>query len=175
MSETISTVQTGALTSIGFLEPENCAFYRNANGFLCLRYAGEEHSRVQALRSLPLTQPDTFICIQTMENKEIGILETLAALPDEMAALVREDLERRYYCPAITDITSIKEKMGFFYFDVSIGGFKKTFSVKDLGKSIKELRQGGLMLTDVDGNRYLIPDLSKITPKCARQLEPYLY
>ncbi|MDR1630162.1 MAG: DUF1854 domain-containing protein [Oscillospiraceae bacterium] len=175
MSETTTAVQTGALTNIGFLELEKCEFYRNPNGFLCLRYEGEEHNRVQALRSLPLTQPDAFLCIQDMENQEIGILETLTTLPEGMAELVQEELERRYYCPGITDITSIKEKMGFYYFDVSIGGFKKTFSVKDLGKSIKELRRGGILITDVDGNRYLIPDLAKITPRCARQIEPYLY
>lgn len=176
MQKAIDTSQKIAvgLTNIIFLEEDKCVFYRNKNGFLSLVYDGKEYNRVQVLRSLPLTHPDVYISVHDMENNEIGILENLESLPEPMAEMVLEDLNRRYYCPTLTEISSIKEKSGFYYFDVSIGKHKKSFSIKHLGKSIKELSDGDIMLTDVDGNRYLIADLSKLNSKVIRQLEPYL-
>lgn len=173
MNDTASITET--LTNIGFLESGACEFYRNKNGFLALRYKGSDYSRVQVLRTLPLSMPDVYICVNDMDSNEIGILENLSGLLREQADMLIGELENRYYCPSISDITSIKEKMGFYYFDILIGDYKKTFSVKDISKNIKQLKSGAIMLTDIDGNRYLIPDLSKIASKSSRQLEPYLY
>lgn len=158
----------------GLSDAGDFEFYRSKSGFLALRHAGEDYKRIKVLRALPLSRPDVYICVSTMDNKEIGIIESLDSLPREMADMVREELESRYYSPEITGIKSIKEKMGFYYFDTMLGDYKKTFSVKDISKSIKQLKSGIIMITDVDGNRYLITDLSKIASKTARQIEPYL-
>ena len=174
---TATTEQTTeqSVVSIGYFDGGDCEFYRNKNGFLAFKYQGKDYPRVQVLRAMPLTKPDVYICVNDMENNEIGILESLDSLEKSMADLVTEELGNRYYCPKISDISAIKEKMGFYYFDVLIGDYKKTFSIKDISKNIKQLHDGGIMLTDIDGNRYLIPDISKIAHKSARQLEPFLY
>ena len=172
---TIEQTTEQSFVNIGFLEAGDCEFYRNKNGFLALKYRDKEYPRVQVLRAMPLTRPDVYICVNDMENNELGILESLEGLKEGMAEMVAEELGSRYYCPRISDITSVKEKMSFYYFDVLIGDYKKTFSVKDIGKNIKQLHGEGIMLTDIDGNRYLIPDITKIASKSARQLEPFLY
>ena len=64
--------------------------------------------------------------------------------------------------------------MGHFYFDVMIGEHKKSFTVKDLSKSVRQ-NGGHVDITDMDGNRYRIPALSEISPKSRRMIEPYLY
>lgn len=62
-----------------------------------------------------------------------------------------------------------------FYFDVSIDGFKKTFGVKDISRNIKMLDSGAVMLTDADGNRFIIPDINVLKPRTRRKIEPFLY
>ena len=99
----------------------------------------------------------------------------LATFAAEQAVLVKRELDNRYYCPAVTEIASIKEKMGYFYFDVKIGDYKKVFAAKDISKSIKMLDDQCIIITDVDGNRYLIEDVWAIDAKSRRRIEPYLY
>ncbi|MCL2513040.1 MAG: DUF1854 domain-containing protein [Oscillospiraceae bacterium] len=163
------------VSDIGFLDPGSCEFYLNDNNFLALRANGENYRRVQAARALPLTDPYKCVCVFDMDGNEIGIIEDVDGLTKKMAALVKQNLEGRYFCPELSGISSIRDKMGFFYFDVDINGFKKTFSVKDISKSIRQLENGEIILTDVDGNRFKIPDIYKIKPKSRRLLEPYLY
>ena len=64
--------------------------------------------------------------------------------------------------------------MGNFYFDVMIGDFKRAFTVKDITKSIRQVG-GAVILIDLDGNRFRIDDISAISKKSLRKLEPYLY
>jgi len=98
-----------------------------------------------------------------------------ADFPPESREIIEKDLAARYYCPQISEIYSIDEKMGSFYFDVSIDGFKKTFGVKDISRNIKMLDSGAVMLTDADGNRFIIPDINVLKPRTRRKIEPFLY
>lgn len=160
---------------IGILEAPSLTFYTNKNGFLCLKIGETDHKRVKLSRVLPFSEPYRYISVADMEGKEIGILRDTDSLPAEQAVLVKRELDNRYYCPAVTEIASIKEKMGYFYFDVKIGDYKKVFAAKDISKSIKMLDDQCIIITDVDGNRYLIEDVWAIDAKSRRRIEPYLY
>lgn len=156
------------------VSPENCVFSVGKNGFLSAVINGVEYGRVILARSLPLNFPNDYICISDTEKKEIGIIEHISDFPEEQAELINAELAQRYFCPVITSIESIKDKMGHFYFDVKIGDFKKTFTVRDISKSIRQHGKS-VDLTDVDGNRYTIEDFAAIPAKSRRKLEPYLY
>lgn len=157
-----------------YLTAGNCAFFATPNGFLGAKIKGEEYKRVILSRALPLTEPEKFICITDIEKSELGIIEDVSAFPEEQRKLIENELSQRYFCPVITEIKSVKEKFGNFYFDVMIGEFKKNFTVKNLNKNIRYHGEG-FDLIDVDGNRYRIPDFKAISPKSRRNLEPYLY
>lgn len=162
-------------TSVGFLDPQKCSFYINPKGFTALRIEDKDYRRVRLLRTLPLQRPFEYIGVSDMDKKEIGIIRNVADFSPEQREIIEKDLAARYYSPNITEIYSVKEKMGSFYFDVSIDGFKKTFAVKDISRNIKVLDSGAVMLTDADGNRFIIPDIDKLKSKTRRQLEPFLY
>ncbi|MCL2531091.1 MAG: DUF1854 domain-containing protein [Oscillospiraceae bacterium] len=162
--------------NLEFTQPGDVRFFRNAQDFLSLELGGETHARVQLRRALPLTDPGRFICVADMEDKELAVLEDITQLEEEQAALVAAELELRYYTPVITAVHSIKEKMGSYYFDLSIGEHKKNAAVKDITKNLRQLPGSStIVLTDVDGNRYLIEDLRVVKKKALRLLEPYLY
>ncbi len=157
-----------------FVSPDSCIFFSSGNGFLGVKLNGEEYKRIILTRATPLTGPDEYICISDVNKKELGIIENIAVFSEEQRELINAELSMRYYCPVITSIKSIKEKFGNFYFDVLIGEYKKSFTIKDLSKNIRYHGEG-FDLIDVDGNRYTIRDFSKIEAKSRRKLEPYLY
>ena len=157
-----------------FVSPENCVFSVGDNGFLRAVVKGVEYKRVILTRALPLSAPDDYICIADVSRKEIGIIEHTADFPDDQKALIDAELSQRYFCPSITSVENIKEKMGHFYFDVKIGEFERSFTVKDMAKSVRS-HGAGFDIVDVDGNRYRIDDFEKIPKRSRRMIEPYLY
>ena len=166
--------QTAQTLETEFLSPETCVFFEAANGFLGAEINGEKHGRVILIRALPLTTPDDYISICDVSKKEIGMIKTMSAFTEDQQTLMKRELSMRYYCPTITQIIDIKEKMGHFYFDVKIGEHKKSITVKDISKSVR-LVHSHVDLTDIDGNRYRILNLSEMPAKSRRMLEPYLY
>ena len=157
-----------------YVTPSDCHFYQEKAGFLGAEIRGERHDRVILKRALPFQSPEMYICITDVEKNELGIIEDIAAFSEEQQALIRGELSLRYFCPVITDILSIKEKMGHFYFDAKVNGVKKSFTVKDLSKNVR-MHGSNIDITDIDGNRYRIADLKAISPRSRRKLEPYLY
>ena len=139
-----------------------------------MRLKGTEYNRVILTRALPLALPDSYICVTDVERKELGIIEHIDDFPEDQQLLISKELSQRYFCPDITAITAIKEKMGHFYFDVKIGDYSMSFTIRDLSKNIR-CADNQIILTDVDGNRFLISDINRIDKKSRRKLEPYLY
>lgn len=173
MDNTSNTISPESLKT-EYVNADNCAFSSSENGFLSAVVKGKKYRRVVLTRSLPLNFPDDYICITDTEKNEIGIIEHISDFPSEQQELINKELNERYYCPVITSIESIKDKMGHFYFDVMIGSYKKSFTVKDISKSIRQ-HGNSIDLTDIDGNRYTIKDFDSIPSKSRRKLEPYIY
>ena len=157
-----------------YVHPENCTFATAQNGFLSATINGTLYKRVILSRSLPLNFPDDYICITDADKNELGIIEHISEFPKEQQKAINNELSQRYYCPVVDEIISVKDKMGNFYFDVKIGDFKKSFTVKDISRSIRQMGNS-VYLTDIDGNRFKIEDYEKIPPKSRRKIEPYLY
>ena len=156
-----------------YVKPDCCTFFANGD-FLGMKLNGKEHKRVILTRAMPLKLPDNYICITDVDRKELGVIESVSDFPEEQQVLIKKELSQRYFCPSVTEITAIKEKMGHFYFDVMIGDYKRSFTIKDLSKNIR-CAGDSVTLTDVDGNRFVIDDIKKINRKSRRKLEPYLY
>jgi hypothetical protein len=161
--------------SVDFLNPNECRFTVSDNGFLLLTLAGENRGRVLLRRCYPFVYEDEYISLHDLEDKEIGILRDLKELDEEGRKLCEEHLTQRYYCPTVSSVKSIKERMGNFYFETVIDGIDKTFTVKDISRNMRLRPDDSLLIFDADGNRYNIPGYSKIDRKSKRLLEPYLY
>ncbi len=157
-----------------YITEDECSFFLTDFGFLGAKIKGKEYKRVILTRAMPLTFPNEYICISDIEKNELGIIENMNEFSSEQQKLINDELSQRYFSPVITEIKSVKEKFGNFYFDVMIGEHKKSFTVKDLSKNIRYHGEG-FDLIDVDGNRYRIIDFDKIPKKSKRRLEPYLY
>lgn len=160
---------------IEFLNPENCVFSFNDNGFLIMNLNGESKGRVKLIRTYPYSLTDEYICVHDLEDNEIGIIRDLKELDKASKESAVKELESRYYCPTVTAVKSVKERMGHFYFQTVIDGKEKNFTVRDITKNMRFASGDTLLIFDMDGNRYIIPELEKIEAKSKRLLEPYLY
>ncbi len=162
--------------TLTFLKPESVKLQKNSNGFLILTLDGESNGRVNLKRSYPFSLPNEYISVLTLDSKELGIIRNIEALDKDSFEAAKAELESRYYCPGITAITSIKEKMGHFYIDALVEGKKKTITVKDISKSVRIIRGNTLLMVDMDGNRYCAENFQAVfDKKSLRLLEPYLY
>ena len=164
---------------IGFLDLNRADFFKTPGGSTGLTYNGKEYRRISLRRALPLGDPMGYISVADSENKEIGIIHHLSELSDSQLQIVLCELDRRYYCPEVYQIKSVKDKLGYVYMEMVIGGKEgktdKTCAVKDVNRNIRMLKNEKLIIFDVDGNRYIIPSLEGLDKKSLKRLEPYLF
>jgi hypothetical protein len=169
-SEELKTV-----ADITFIEPDKARFYVLDEDFLGLEYDGEDKKRISLHRALPVSSPGTFICILDAEGKEIGIIRSLEGFGAEQTGLVNREIAMRYFTPTVERITSSKEKMGYVYFDLVTSAGKKSIAIKDVTKSIRQLDEKRLLILDVDGNRFMIPNLPELDRGSMKHIESYLF
>lgn len=163
---------------IGFLDPKKAEFYVTAGGFTGLRYEGNDYKRITLRRAFPIGKPFEYISVADKDNKEIGIIRSLADLDKDQYEIVVAELEKRYYSPTVYEVKSVKDKLGYVYMELLVGKngatYTKNCAVKDVTRNIRLLSEDTLAIFDVDGNRYIVESLSKLDKKSLKRLEPYL-
>lgn len=164
---------------IGFFDVEKAEFYLTPGGFTGLRYGEMDYKRISLRRALPIERPFEYISVADHENKEIGIIRSVDELSQGQKKIVLDELNRRYFCPEVLEVKSVKDKLGYVYFEFALKVeeqiFNKNCAVKDVSKNIRAIDDKRLIIFDVDGNRYMINSLSELDGKSLKRLEPYLF
>lgn len=164
---------------IGWLDLSKAVFYEGSGGFTGLCYGDKEFKRIQLRRAMPDRSPSEFISVADQESKEIGMIHALTDLSDDQLRIVSDELNRRYYCPEILEVKSVRDKLGYVYMEMEVfaGGEKheRSAAVNDVNKNIRMLGANRLIIFDVDGNRFLVNALDKLDRKSLRRLEPYMF
>jgi len=155
------------------------ARFGTRNGFLCLELTvdgnTESYDRVFLHRAFPYELADEYVSVQAEENVEVGIIYNVAEFDGDTVALLRRELERKYYSPVITEIKSVKERYGFSYWKAKgEDGKEISFTMKDTYKNIKHITSDEIVLVDVDGNRYTVKSVKRLSTKSYRKIELYL-
>lgn len=170
--ETATQAPQQDLTKTVWLTPENASFSRK-NGLLWLTYGGGE-LRVTLRRNFPLEELWSFLSVLNDREEEVGMIRDLSQFGPAENDLLRSELERRYYAPVILKILSLKERFGFSYWKVETAEGKMEFTLRDTYKSLVRLGGRRVFVLDVDGNRFVIPDVSALDRKSYRKIELYL-
>ncbi len=155
-----------------WLTPENCTFYMK-NGFLYIK-TGEKDQRAHLTRQFPFELLWEFISVLNDEQEEIGIIRALDRFEGEMFALLETELRRRYYNPVIRSILQVKERYGFSNWKVTTDEGEVSFTLHDTFRSIVRAGEGRLILLDVNGNRFEIPNAEALDRKSYKKIELYL-
>ncbi len=179
------------LAEIIYLNAENSRFYKTENGFPAMEAilpkkgddlenetdktpVKQDFGRVFFHRCFPFETPDEYISVLDKEGREYAMIRSLADMPPEAQAIIRGELDRKYLCPVISKILSLKEKLGYSYWDVETDRGPLSFSMHDTYRNIARVGGGMLIINDVDGNRYRINDVAELDRKSFKKIELYL-
>ena len=179
------------LAEIAYLTAENSRFYRTKNGFPALEAVlpkfgddlesdadktpvKQDLGRVFFHRCFPFETPDEYISVLNKDGREYAMIRNLSEMPDEAQEIIRAELDRKYLCPTVTKIKSLKEKLGYSFWEVETDKGDMSFSMHDTYRNIARVGDGMLIISDVDGNRYRIDDVAALDRKSFKKIELYL-
>ena len=74
----------------------------------------------------------------------------------------------------ILSIKSVKERYGFSYWKVTTADGEVSFTLHDTYRSIVRAGERRIILLDVDGNRFQIPDVEALDRKSYKKIDLYL-
>ena len=155
-----------------WLTPENATFYTK-NDFLHIKTEAYE-GRAHLCRQFPFELEWEFISVMSDEQAEIGIIRATSLFAGAGEELLRTELSRRYYAPVIDKIISVKERYGFSYWRVHTAEGNVSFTLHDTYRSIIRATGGRVVLLDVNGNRFEIPNVESLDRKSYKKIELYL-
>lgn len=171
------TSSLNKVVQIEYLDPSEAHFYKNGD-FLGLRleHDGEtsEYPRVFLHRMFPFEELWTHISVLTADSEEVGMIAEVDAFPSESASLLREELDRKYLMPTVTAILGLKEQFGFSAWKVESNIGELEFTLRDTYRSLLRVNDKRLIITDSDGNRYEIPDVTALDKRSYKKIELYL-
>ena len=155
-----------------WLTPENATFYLK-NDFLHIKTESYE-GRVHLCREFPFELEWEFISVMDERQSEVGIIRSVSLFAGAGEELLRTELSRRYYSPVIDKILSVKERYGFSYWRVQTAEGNVSFTLHDTYRSIIRAGGGRVVLLDVNGNRFEIPNVEALDRKSYKKIELYL-
>ena len=171
-------VDAGRTAQVRLLSAGDLRFGATAGGFLALTVTGgertEHYPRINAYRTFPLSAADRYLSLRDGDGNEIGLLESLADLPREQAALLHQELERRYFTPAIERVRSVKEEFGYSYWLVDTDAGARRFTVQSGKNNVTVVDERRLLIVDVDGNRFTVADYARLDRSVLHILETLL-
>jgi len=169
---------------LGILDIKDVEFYSGSGGFAGLRYKGEDHAHIVLRRIMPMQEPFRYISVANTTDgndyKEIGILKDVADLPDTQREVVITELDNRYYSPEVLEVVSVQDKLGYVYMELRLKNkkgveYKKSCAVKDVSRNIRMLSDTSVIIFDVDGNRYIVPEVKRLSRQSLHKLDAYLF
>jgi hypothetical protein len=147
---------------------------RNPFGRLVFTGAdGVAHEAVVPVRAFPIGAPDEGIALVSGEGHELAWIDRLDALPAEVAALVREELESREFVPEIRRIRGVSSFACPSTWDVDTDRGEAQLTLKG-EEDIRRLGREKLLIADLHGIQYLIRDLAALDRGSRKILDRFL-
>jgi len=179
-NQTHTEVNEPEPTQIRFLMPDMCVIHLGSHGALHVTVKNERiYGGVFAAYAFPVAYPEGYISlihsIGEGKDKEIGLIRDLNEWPKEQSDLVRAALKRRYFIHTIQRINHIGWKYGYISLDVETDKGPVSFMMSWQYDRAVDYGRGGKTLIDVDENRYLIPDVSKLSPREKSEFTRIIY
>ena len=168
--------ETEEMLKLRYINKDNAELKRTDGGFVSVRIGEEFYPRVQVVRMFPFSDPQKYISIRTPDehSKEIGIIEDMKNVTKETAQMLTEQLNLRYFTPIIKKIVNIKEEYGYAYFEVVTDRGACRFTINMGGHAVVHLSETRILISDIDENRFEIPDIMQLSAKELKKLDLFL-
>jgi len=157
--------------SVNILDPKKIRICRDESRRLRLIFDnGEEVTIKRVVRAFPLTMPWRYIIFIDEDNREIGLLRDIKSLDESSMKELKDELEKVYFIPKIKRIRQIKEEFGVLIWETETDKGPRRFEVTSR-RNVKKIGKRRIIVRDVDGNLYDIPDYTDLDQKSIILLE----
>ncbi len=164
------------VTAVNYITADSAIFKRTAGGFVSVKIGDEFYPRAEFCRAFPFSAPELYISVREPDEKhrEIGIIEDLSLMPDDVQTMITEQINLRYFTPQITRVYSVKDANGITEFDCDTDKGRCRFSMRGGSDAVTRLSDTRLIFTDVDGNRFELADVTKLSHKEQKKIDLYI-
>jgi len=176
------------------LDPARCRFALDAEGRLYGTVHDRHHDLLAVYRCFPLSAPDRWISVVSIQdpdsdgrrsdggpsqNVELGVLPDVHDLDPSSRQAVEHALWLRYFMPQVLRIVAVRDESpgqtGAVLWQLETDRGPMLLRMPNLFEGIEQLPSGRIILSDRDGNRVHIPEVSALDPTSRRLLERYFW
>ncbi|MFO7870673.1 MAG: DUF1854 domain-containing protein [Kiritimatiellia bacterium] len=159
---------------LALIDGTKVRFEKTGEGDIVLRRDGESVTVADMAPAFPVTHHYRWIVLRDGEGNEIGVLDNVGKLPAPSRRIVGSETEKHYFMPKITDIGSISEELGVVNVEAQTNRGQRTFQIRNVRQNVRKVGGARLIIRDVDGNRYEIPDWTSLPGSVTARLREYL-
>ena len=147
----------------GVTDPARVHLFRGPHGVLRATIDGDRSVlRAKVVRAFPLSNESRYLSILDGKGKEACLIVGVGQLDADSQQLVAEELARFYRVTAISRIRRLRQEYRTMYWDVETERGVRDFVVKWNPDTVLWLAPKTVQLEDVDGNRFIIPDIESL-------------
>jgi hypothetical protein len=117
---------------------------------------------VKPVWAAPISRPERYLALLDGKGEEIVMIADPGALTRESRAAVERELRQRNLTATVTAVTHAKQEFGATYWSVETDRGARDFVTQNLQENALWFSETQLLLLDVDGNRFDIPDISTL-------------
>ena len=147
------------------LDPKSLSLFMQGGLLRMTHKEDRSYLRVMVVRAYPLSDPNHYWGLLDGDGKDIGMVVNPDEFGAESRALAEQELEKRYFVPIVEKVIEAKEDFGTTVWEVETNRGRKRYMVRGMKDNMIELSATRIILTDVDGNRFEIPDIRLLDGK----------
>ncbi len=149
---------------INLLDPNSIDLFFDETHHVAIRdrSKGTITKKLRVSLMFPITDRRSFVQLTDSDDHEIGIIRDLEQLDDSSRRVIEEELSKSYFIPRITAIESIEQKFGSDLWKVQTEKGTRRFEVVGKRRNVRFIRENHIVIRDIDGNRYEIPDFRSL-------------
>src|SRR5262249_25965762 len=156
------------MTAGTLVRPGSIAVRRQLSGSLQLVIEDRSYADVTVARAAPLSAPDRYIVF--FADREIAMLADLAQADPVSRAVLVEELRRRDLTALIHRIDRSRQEADVSYVSALTDRGPREFVIRSTDENTRWFGERHVLLLDIDGNRFNIPDVEALDRRSARLL-----
>ena len=159
------------------LEPQEVKISKDQFNKLVYESNGNLYKDIKVFRTFPYSNKYQFIMLKRNEEElerdqkeEIGIIEDLSELDDRSQNILKEELDRKYFIPEITNIIDIvhRNRGTVWYVETDRGNMMIEMTRRS---ETTFTAPNHLVIKDAEGSKFEIPDCQKLDENSLQLIE----
>ena len=134
----------------------------------------KSYPTVKPAWAAPLSHAKRYLALLDGKGDEIVMIESLKELNEDSRKAVEKELARRYLTSEVKRIIWAKVEFGATYWHVDTERGERDLVTQSLQENAQWLGDHHLLLIDVDGNRFEIPNVTELDPRSREYIETIL-